>query len=213
MIRVSKHSLKFSNKEKLEKLDKFFSLWRIVLTQYIKQIQTDEIPLKTFLSTKDCPETVIEHSRFKQLAYKQASEIIRGNLVKARNDVFRRYKKIYRKCLIAGIHQQFLDKHFNELNINYLKRIKIDLKNIVITLNENLFDVEESAGEFNEFARIFLPWFKEGKKRAETVCLPIKWHKHSLKFKDWNRRKTVQLECRDRTILSELVLGKRCGNQ
>lgn len=62
-------------------------------------------------------------------------------------------------------------------------------------LNENLFDVEEcNSGEFDMFVRIFLPIFKEGKKRAKTICLPIKHHKHSLKFNDWNRKKTVQLQ-------------------
>lgn len=62
-------------------------------------------------------------------------------------------------------------------------------------LNENLFDVEKSNdGEFDEFVRVFTPMFKEGKKRAKTICLPIKHHKHSLKFKDWNRKKSVQLQ-------------------
>lgn len=39
-----------------------------------------------------------------------------------------------------------------------------------------------------------MPVFKEGKKRAKTICLPIKQHKHSLKFKDWNRKKSIQLQ-------------------
>ena len=72
------------------------------------------------------------------------------------------------------------------------------MKNISIPLNENMFDIEIiSSGEFNEFVRIFLPWFKEGKKRAETINLPIKHHKHSLKFKNWNRKKTIQLELKN----------------
>ena len=91
--------------------------------------------------------------------------------------------------------KNFIDKHFHELNINYLKRLKFDLKNISIMLNENLFDIEEcNDGEFDMFVRIFLPMFKEGKKRAKTICLPIKHHKHSLKFKDWSRKKSVQLQ-------------------
>lgn len=75
-----------------------------------------------------------------------------------------------------------------------MKRLKFDLKNISIMLNENLFDIQKcNDGEFDEFVRIFLPMFKEGKKRAKTICLPIKYHKHSLKFKDWNRKKSIQL--------------------
>ena len=69
------------------------------------------------------------------------------------------------------------------------------MKNISIMLNENLFDIEEcNDREFDEFVRIFLPIFKEGKKKAKTICLPIKYHKHSLKFKDWTRKKSVQLQ-------------------
>ena len=88
--------------------------------------------------------------------------------------------------------KSFTDKHFYELNINYLKRLKFDLKNISIMLNENMFDIEEQTdGEFDLFIRIFLPVFKEGKKRAKTVCLPVKQHEHSLKFKDWKRKKSI----------------------
>ena len=36
--------------------------------------------------------------------------------------------------------------------------------------------------------------FKEGKRRAKTICLPVKQHKHSLKFKCWTRKKIVQLQ-------------------
>ena len=39
MIRVSKHSLKFSNKEKIQKLDKFFELYKLTLIDYINQIK------------------------------------------------------------------------------------------------------------------------------------------------------------------------------
>ena len=197
MIRVSKHTLKFSNKEKLEKLDKFFKLFKDAVAYYIELIKAGKLPLKVFLSTADCPDCCIKHSRYKQLAYKVASEIVRSNLKYVQNKVYSKYRKLYSKCLIRGIHQRFTERHFKELNINYLKRVNIDLKNISIPLNENLFDVEQTSGEFNEFVRIFLPWFKEGKKRAETIKLPIKWHRHSLKFKDWNRRKTVQLEMKN----------------
>lgn len=106
--------------------------------------------------------------------------------------MFNRYKKAFKYCLKTNKFNAFTDKHFHELNINYIKRLKFDLKNISIMLNENLFDIKSCTnGEFNEFVRIFTPTFKEGKKRAKTICLPVKWHKHSLKFKDWKRKKSV----------------------
>ena len=195
MIRVSKHSLKFSNKEKIQKLDNFFELYKLTLIDYINQIKVGILPLKTMLSTKLCPDSFIKHSRYKQLAYKQASEIIRSNLTQIQKRTYKKYKKLYFKCCKSNKHKSFTDKHFKELNINYLKRIKIDIKNLSITLNENLVNVKEGKS-FDEFVRIFLPWFKEGKKRAETINLPIKHHKHSLNFKnnDWLRKSSIQLE-------------------
>ena len=112
-----------------------------------------------------------------------------------RNRVFNRYKRAFAYCLKNNKFKNFTDKHFHELNINYLKRLRFDLKNISIMLNENLFDIEKcNVGEFDEFVRVFTPMFKEGKKRAKTICLPVKHHKHSLKFKNWNRKKSVQLQ-------------------
>lgn len=195
MTRTSKHNLKFCNKSKLESLDQMFALYESSLKTYLELIKQGKLPCQKFLSTKDCPECAIKHSRFKQLVYKNASEMIKGQLSNLRQKVFTRYKKVFKWCLKTNRFKSFTDKHFHELNINYLKRLKFDLKNISIMLNENLFDVEECQnGEFDQFVRIFLPIFKEGKKRAQTICLPIKQHKHSLKFKDWTRKKSVQLQ-------------------
>ena len=198
MIRVSKHSLKFSNKEKIQKLDKFFELYKLTLIDYINQIKTCKLPLKTMLTSKQLPDSAIIHSRYKQLAYKQASEIIRSNLTLIQKRVYNKYKKLYHTCIKNNKHKSFTDKHFKELNINYLKRIKIDIKNLSITLNENLFNVQE-GNSFDEFVKVFLPWFKEGKKRAETINLPLKQHKHSLNFKNnnWVRKSSIQLEVKE----------------
>ena len=113
--------------------------------------------------------------------------------------MFSRYKRAFKYCLKKNKFKNFTEKHFHELNINYLKRLKFDLKNVSIVLNENLFDIElcENGQEFNEFVRIFTPVFKEGKKRAKTICLPVKWHKHSLKFKNWDRKKSIHLQRTD----------------
>ena len=198
MIRVSKHSLKFSNEEKIQKLDKFFELYKFTLIDYINQIKQSKLPLKTMLTTSACPNSAIIHSRYKQLAYKQASEIIRSNLTLIQKRVYKKYKKLYYKCNKLNKHKSFTDKHFKELNINYLKRININLKNLSITLNKDLFNIQE-GNCFDEFVKVFLPWFKEGKKRAETINLPIKQHKHSLKFKNnnWLRKSSVQLEIKE----------------
>ena len=172
-----------------------FALYESSLKTYLELIKIGQLPIKQYLSTKDCPECAIKHSRFKQLVYKNASEIVRSQLANLRQRVFGKYKKVFRWCLKTNRFKSFTEKHFYELNVNYLKRLRFDMKNISIMLNENLFDIEEcNDREFDEFVRIFLPIFKEGKKKAKTICLPIKYHKHSLKFKDWTRKKSVQLQ-------------------
>lgn len=195
MTRTSKHSLKFTNKSKLKSLDQMFALYESSLNTYLDMMKNGSLPVQKFLSTKDCPDCDIKHSRFKQLVYKNASEMMRGQLVQVKERVFRKYKKVFKWCLKTNRFENFTNKHFHELNINYLKRIKFDLNNISIMLNENLFDIQASKdGEFDLFVRVFTPMFKDGKKRAQTICLPIKQHKHSLKFKNWKRKKSVQLQ-------------------
>ena len=172
-----------------------FTLYESSLKTYLELIKQGKLSIKQFLSTKDCPECAIKHSTFKSLVYKNASEIVRSQLANLKQRVFNRYKIAFVYCLKNNKFKNFTDKHFHELNINYLKRLKFDLKNISIMLNENLFDIEEcNNGEFDIFVRVFTPMFKESKKRAKTICLPVKHHKHSLKFKDWNRKKSVQLQ-------------------
>jgi len=76
--------------------------------------------------------------------------MVRGQLVNLKERVFCRYKKAFRYCLKNNKFKNFTDKHFHELNINYLKRLKFNLKNISIMLNENLFDIEDcQSNEFN----------------------------------------------------------------
>lgn len=209
MTRTSKHSLKFCNKSKLEELDQMFALYESSLKTYLDLMKNGKLPIQKFLSTKDCPKCAIKHSRFRQLVYKAASEMVRGQLAQLRERVFSRYKKAFKYCLKKNKFKNFTEKHFHELNINYLKRLKFDLKNISIMLNENLFDIEQCKdGEFNEFVRIFLPVFKEGKKRAKTVCLPVKQHKHSLKFKNWKRKKSVQLQRINRKYFLNFIYEK-----
>lgn len=209
MIRSSKHSLKFCNQVKINDLNQMFALYEKSLQIYLNLMKSGQLPIQKFLSTKDCPACSIKHSRFKQLVYKNASEIIRGNLVSLKERVFSKYKKVFKWCIKTNRFKKFTDKHFHELNINYLKRLKIDLKNITISLNENLFDIEKcKSGEFDEFIRIFTPVFKENKKRAKTLCLPIKYHKHSLKFKDWTRKKCIQIQRINNKYFLNLIYEK-----
>jgi hypothetical protein len=67
--------------------------------------------------------------------------MMRGRLTQVKDRVFKKYKKVFKYYHKTNIFENFTNKHFHELNINYLKRIRFNLKNISIMLNENLFDI------------------------------------------------------------------------
>jgi len=79
-----------------------------------------------------------------------------------------------------------LNKKYSELNIDYFKRIpKIEIKESAINIDARLFDIESNTDKnFDKFVKIRLPYFYKNKKRAISINIPIKEHKHSLKFKN-----------------------------
>lgn len=100
MIRSSQHTLKFANSNKLDALARLECLYKELLEQYIHLITTKQLPLGKFLTTKQLPTlNEIVHSQWKQICYKQASQIVRGELTKLRQRIFKRYKKLYVKCM------------------------------------------------------------------------------------------------------------------
>lgn len=202
MIRSSQHTLKFANSNKLDALARLECLYKELLEQYIHLITTKQLPLGKFLTSKQLPTlNEITHSQWKQVCYKQASQIVRSELTKLRQRIFKRYKKLYVKCMANKIHTWFTNKRFSELNINYLKRIKIDVKNIAIDIDSRLFDIEkDKTKEFDEFVKINLPWFKPNKRLAETIRIPIKYHKHSNKFNGWERKNTIKYIAKTNSI-------------
>lgn len=193
MLRISKHSLKFTNEDKLKRIEELYNLYSKQLIYYVELIKDGKLPHKTFLSSKELPDKYITHSRYKQLIYKRASEIVRSELNKSKVRIYNRYKKLYYKCSKANKHTNFTSKLYKDLNVDIMKRVKINIKKISVMLDERFFDIE-SGNTFDEFVNIKLPIFYDNKKRLKQVNIPIKQHKQSLKYKDWNRKKCIQLE-------------------
>ena len=193
MLRISKHSLKFTNKEKLNQIEGLYNLYSKQLIYYVDLIKKGKLPHKTFLTSKELPDGYINHSRYKQLIYKRASEIVRSEINKLKTRIYKRYQKLYSKCSKSNKHERFTSKLYKDLNIDIIKRVKVDIKRISVMLDERFFDIEQGKS-FDEFVNIKLPIFHENKKRLKQVNIPIKQHKQSLKFKDWNRKKCIQLE-------------------
>ena len=202
MIRSSQHTLKFANASKLEALSRLEVLYKDLLQKYVDMIIRGELPLGKFLTTKSLPIlNEITHSAWRQLCYKQAAQIVRGELAKVKKRILKKYKKLYAICIAKKKLSNFTSKRFSELKINYMKRIKIDVKNIAIDIDARVFDVEQDkTKEFDEFIKLNLPWFKPGKRLAETINIPIKYHKHSNKFNGWTRRNVVKFLAKTNSI-------------
>ena len=130
MIRSLKFSLDRSNLGKLEKLEMFHEMYMKDLKFYIDLLRTEKLPIQNFLSSKLLPINKIQNSKIRISIYQHGVSIIRCNLNFTQKRVYKKYKKLYYKCSKENKHQKFLDKHFKELNIKYLKRIKVDLKGV-----------------------------------------------------------------------------------
>lgn len=192
MIRSLKFSLSRGNLSKLEKLEIFHEMYMEDLKFYIDLLRTEKLPIQNFLSSKLLPINKIQNSKIRISIYQQAVSIIRCNLNFTQKRVYKKYKKLYYKCSKENKHQRFLDKHFKDLNIKYLKRIKININKCSMILGQGLIDFEEGRS-FDEFVRIRLPWNKENKKIGETINLPFNFYKYAKKYSNWNRRNTISI--------------------
>lgn len=193
LVRTTKHILKFTNKEKLFLLDKLYSDYEYALRECIDLIYEEKLPLKNLLSSKDLPEYIgnIKHSRWKQLIYKQASEIIRGTKIIQEKQRKQRYKKVYKYFISKDRQKKFLEKHYHEINLK--KYRKPEIKDIGIILDERFLD-EQKGNSFDLFLKIFTPYFYENKRRAITTNVPIKLTKLDNRYKTWNKRKSMLLK-------------------
>ena len=197
MIRTSQHILKFSNLNKLNYLNQLYSDYKIDLQFYINLILSNNLSLKRNLSSKLLPNNKIKHSQWKQIIYKQASEIVRSQIKRAYNRRYKVYKKLYAKCKENNRHQSFTSKRFKELNLKYIIYTKYftipNIQNISINVDSRLINSNFNSQFFNEYIQIKLPYFRN-KWKAITINLPIKYHKHSLKYNSWRRKNTIQLK-------------------
>ena len=195
MIKSSQHILKFSNKDKLNYLDRLFKDYKIDLQFYVDQILLGNYSCSKFLSSKDISPHIIYHSQWKQIIFKQAAEIVRSNIKYQKNKRYRRYKKVYSYFKNKGRQIQFTSKRFRDLQLkDILQYVKVTINNISIAIDQRLLSYDIDSKHFNEFIGIRLPYFQEGKKRAIQINFPIKQHRHSLKFSCWNRKNTIQLK-------------------
>lgn len=208
MTRSSRHILAYQTQAKTLILDEIFADYKDLVKSYIHLIKSKILPLKINLTSKQLPDSQkIKHSQWKQIAYANASEIIRSTIKKISAKTFAKYKKIYSKCIKENKHKLFTSKKYSELNINLLKRINIDIKNVTINIDQRLVDCEQGK-HFDEFIKIKSPYFHAAKRKAITVALPIKHHKHSLQYNSWKRKKTIKLSKKNNKYFLSFIYEK-----
>jgi IS605 OrfB family transposase len=188
------------NEGKQASLDSLFIDYKHDLEIYINYIIDGILPLKPNLSSSLLPTERISHSRYKQLIYKQASEIIRSQIDKAKKKRFNNYKKIYSYMMKNHPDSSFIKLKFSELSLNDILKTKYftipNLNNLSINLDERFFDIKQNAKHFDNYLKLILPYFNDKGTRALQVKIPFNNHNHSNNFKDSNflLRSNIQLK-------------------
>jgi len=179
MIRQTKHSLGFITDFKRGKLDDFFKEYERVVNEFIKLFWTcDRIPTHI---NKDIYNKVDSWLMGKAMkcAGNQASKIVRSNWKRNSELNYKKYKRLYSKCIRKGrdIRGILSSKYSIWSKGRYFKRrntIPIFNGN-TIELNSDLVKIQESktSSEFDLWVRI-------GSVFGDrfSLILPTKKHRH-----------------------------------
>ena len=199
MIRRSKHILKFANQNKLDMLEQIYIDCKKQIEVYIDQIITGKLELKKMMSCKLLSNDFIEQSKWRQMCYEQASEIIRCQHKKASTNRFTSYKNIYLKLKQQNRYQKFTSKKFSELKLKPIQTTKYfskpKLNNINIIIPQLLFNFSSETKNFDSFVRLTTPYHTKDNYHYKTINLPIKYHSHSNKFRTsgWKLKNSISL--------------------
>jgi IS605 OrfB family transposase len=199
MIRTSKHIISQANQRKLTSLDSLFVDYKHDLEIYINYIIDGILPLKPNLSSSLLSSENIKHSRYKQLIYKQASEIVRSQIDKSKKRRFSSYKKIYSYMMKNHPNSSFVKLKFSDLKLKSIFKTRFftnpNLNNISINLDERFFNIKDGY-HFDIFVNLKLPYFNEKGTRSLQINIPLNHHKHSLKFKHnmFKLRNNIQIK-------------------
>jgi IS605 OrfB family transposase len=166
-------------------LDQIFKDYEEDLKFYMEKIISGELPHKKMLSTKYVPVNKMVHSQWRKQCYQHASlevEKLRKNFWKHKR---LRCKKCVKYFFKRNRQLEFLEKRFEEVKI--IEKLKVpNFKTIQIAINAHDFN-SKSSKHFDEFIRISTPLLRT------RINFPIKHHKHSNKYKNWTRKKTIFL--------------------
>lgn len=213
MIRSSKHILKYQTNYKTNMLGQIFEDYEIMLNYYIDLILCGELEYKrSGLSSKLLPKYKFSNSAWRQIVYDNAISIIESQRKKANRRRYKKYKQLYAKCKERNKCKWFTNRKFSELYLKPIYRTKYFIKpkinNIRLTLNQRVVNLSV-GNHFDEFIQIRTPYFKNNKKRSITINLPIKHHRHSNKFNDWDRKNSILLYKKNEKYFIDFIYEKQ----
>ena len=199
MIRQTKHILKYQTESKNNILDKLFDDYLSDLKSYIQLIVEEKLPLKQFLSSKECPNISISHANWKGLIYKQASQIFRSQLKRSEDRRYKRYKQLYTKAKESNKFKWFVEKKYSELKLKNILKTKYftipNIHNLTIELPPDRFDIQK-GNSFDEWINLRTPYLNPKYKRniGIQIKLPIKQYEYAKKYLNgWNRKDTISI--------------------
>ena len=191
IIRTSRHSVKFSNKQKREYLNSFIASCRNVIHQYVYylwfnsysfknkcglkvlDIQNEKYNLPRFISNVKLEKLIPEFSsnglsaRVKKCLLTQAIGIIKASIEKQRKRKFQIDKGVH-------ISNGLLRNYRNNFNkFPNLENINIELNSLCCSV------ISKDSNSFNLFFKL-----ASLGKSFNNLYIPIKFHRHSNKIKN-----------------------------
>ena len=109
---------------------------------------------------------------------------------------------------LGGNYKQLIYTHASQIvrscRFKRGKKAKPKVKNFCITFDQNQINVENSHNSFDKWITLKLPFIKPNRKRERIeIFIPIKEHRHSLRFKDWKRAKSIRISRTYATFIFE----------
>lgn len=192
MIRSSSHTLKFSNTIKLENLSAFIDEYRRVSKLILDDVWDNgyidnNIEFNVSKFKYKLPK-YLDYNKFKFDTFLSARALsslvtqLRGNI----DAVCKKQSKrifIFDKKSSEGIFDQ---KLWTIIESN--QPTKPDVSRINPELSSKCSEFIETGNHFNGFLKL-----KSLGKSFGTIILPIKYHKHSNKFKSWKRLSSFRI--------------------
>jgi len=156
MKRSSRHYLDSLTKSKIVFLDYLFPEFQFLVQKYIDLIWEHNLELRVLLSSKLLPDSQnIKHSQWKQVAYKQASEIVRSQAKKKK-----KIKPVFKNVAI-NIDSRLIDiekgNHFDlfvKLKTPFFHEHKKRAKTICLPVNQHKQSLKYSDWERDNTVRL-----------------------------------------------------------